>query len=237
MQDELVAIIALWGTDRQALGLEERLAALDAAVTATAERQALVAAERRALEDRQSTLRAEEKTQSKRLDDATTRKQRTQALIDAGKATDFLVATRQVEAAAAAADELETRILEILEELESLAAKLVDNARSGVLADARHREALLDREAQAPGLRAQLAELATRRQPQWERLTRDEQNRYRNLRTLNLRPVSRLAGEICTGCRRQVAPQMALEVKRGDRVHHCRSCGRWLVDLEEGVEI
>lgn len=237
MHDDLVAIIALWGTDRQTLGLEERLAALEGAITATAARQAEVAAERAALVERQAALRGEEATLSKRLDDATTRKLRTQALIDAGKATDFLVATRQVETAAAAADELETRILEIMEEQEALSQKLADNARSGVLAEARHREALRDREAQAPGLRAEIEALAARRPPQWAALPREEQNRYRNLRKLGLRPLASMVGEVCTGCRMQVPPQMVHEIRHGHRTHLCRGCGRWLVELEEGVEI
>lgn len=233
MQDDLRAVLALWEVDHAILVAEERLASLDAAIKAAEERVAQVAAERAEVEARRAALTEEESALQKRLDDTTTRRVRTQALIDSGKATDFLVATRQVEAAKVQGDELETRILEILDELESLAGRQDELGRSATLAAARAREARADRDAAAPDLHAELARLGAARETRWKALLRDDQNRYRNLRAQNLTPVARLTGTVCSGCRREVPPQVVYEIRRGMKNHHCRSCGRWLYEPEE----
>lgn len=233
MHEELSAVIRLWETDRAALAAEERLAALDAAISAAAARVAQVGVERAAVDARRAKLATEERELQKRLDDVSTRRARTQALIDAGKATDFLVATRQVEAMAAQKDELETHILEILEEQEGLAARQQELDRSATLAAAREREARADREAQADGLRAELARLAEERGPRWGALHREAQTRYRNLRTLKQKPLSLLASSTCTACHRSIPPQMVNELRRGLRAHTCPGCLRWLYENEE----
>ncbi len=230
MHDDLQSVLSLWETDRATLAVEERLAALDEAIKTAAARLAQIAAEDAEIEARRKALTEEEATLQRRLTDVSTRRARTQTLIDAGKAADFLVATRQVETMAAQADELETRILEILEELETLAARSAALTRSRTLAEARHREALADRDAQSPGYREELERLAVERAPRWARLVRDDQNRYRNLRTRNQVPIAVLRENTCTACRRSVPPQTVNEIHRGAKVHLCLSCLRWLVE-------
>ncbi len=230
MHDDLQAILTLWENDRAALLAEERLSALDAAIQAATTRLAELAADRAALEARRTALNTEDRDLQRRLSDVITRRQRTQALIDAGKATDFLVATRQVEAMAGQQDELETRALEIMEELETLAARETELQRSTTLAEARHREALADRDAQSPGHRDELARLAQAREPLWTRLLREDQNRYRNLRARGQIPVSRMVDSTCSACRRAVPPQTIQEIRRAIKVHCCLGCYRWLYE-------
>lgn len=230
MHDDLQAVLSLWERDRATLAIEERLAALDEAIRAAAERLEQIARQRAELEARRAALNEEERVLQKRLTDVSTRRIRTRELIDSGRATDYLVATRQVESMATQQDELETRILEILEEVEGIDAGLAGLERSTTLGVARHREALADRERELPLHNAELARLAAERAPRWERLIRDEQNRYRNLRLRNQVPIALLVEDTCASCRRSVPPQTVNEIHRGAKVHHCLSCLRWLVE-------
>lgn len=221
--------MALWEVDKGIARAEEALVKLDAAIAATDARLAELAAERAAIQRRQAELATQERELTKRLDDASTRKQRTQALIDAGKATDFITATRQVETAAAAASELEGQILAIMEEQDQLLARLAEMARSDVLAAARKREAVIDRDAAAPGIREEISGLNAAREVAWTALPQGDRTRYRNLRAQGLRPVARIVGGACNGCRMNVPFQMLNEMKSGLRAHTCRGCNRWLM--------
>ena len=229
MQEDLQAVLALWKVDKGVARAEDALARLDAAVAACDARLNELAQQRAAIQKRQAEIAASERELNRRLDDASTRRKRTQALIDAGKATDYITATRQVETAAAQVDELEGQLFGLLEEGEQLSARLVELQRSDVLAEARKREALLDREAATPGLKEELARLGGQREGAWTGLTQGDRTRYRNLRTQGLRPVARVSGNACSGCRMAVPFQMLNELKAGSRTHTCRGCNRWLL--------
>lgn len=49
--------------------------------------------------------------------------------------------------------------------------------------------------------------------------------------------VVKIQGQNCGGCFSRIPPQIINEVKRGDEILTCESCGRMLIYLEEGEEI
>lgn len=234
MQDDLQAVVALWNVDKGIARAEEGLARLDAAIAACDARLAELARERAASNQRLEALAVSERELAKKLDDSSARKQKTQALIDAGKATDYITATRQVENAVAQINDFEGQIFAILEEQEQLQGRLDELGRQDVLAAARKREALLDRDAASPALKDELARLGVARESAWTQLPQGDRTRYRNLRSQGLRPVARVSGTACAGCRMNVPFQMLNELKSGARTHTCRGCNRWLlVDDDE----
>ena len=233
MHDDLLAIIALWEADQALAKAQEAIRAREVAITEATAREAEIAAGRAEIAAKKKALGIEEQTLQRRLDDATTRKERTQALIDGGKATDFLTATRQVETAKEQISTLETAILTLMEEGETLAARDGELARSAVLWAARHREAIADRERDLPAQQEELARCQALREQRWAAVSRNEQSHYKVLRSRGFRPIARFPGGVCEACHMGVPPQMGSEVRRGARAHHCRGCGRWLVEEAE----
>ncbi len=45
--------------------------------------------------------------------------------------------------------------------------------------------------------------------------------------------VVEIKGETCQGCYQNLQPQVALEVRTGEKVHHCQSCDRFLYFIPE----
>lgn len=45
--------------------------------------------------------------------------------------------------------------------------------------------------------------------------------------------VVAIKGEICQGCHQNLQPQVALEVRVGEKLHHCQSCDRFLYFIPE----
>lgn len=232
--DELQAVVALWELDKGIARAEEALVRLDGSIAAATARIAEIAAERAEIRARQQVLTDEERGHQRKLDDALTRKRRTQELIDQGLATDYITATRQVATAAAMAEELEGQILVIMEEQEQLVERLEGLQRSDTLAAARQREAELDRDAAVPGIKAEIAQLTTAREAAWELLPVADRSRYKILRAQGLRPVAPIVGGACNGCRQNVPFQVLNELKRGVKAHTCRGCNRWLL-VDEGA--
>ena len=229
MQEELQAVVAVWELDKGIARGEEALVQLDSAITAADARIAEIAAERAQIAARQKALVDEERGLQRKLDEALTRKRRTQDLIDQGMATDYITATRQVQTAASMAEDQEGQILVIMEEQEQLLSRLEGLARSDVLGAARRREAEIDRDAAAPGIKAEIAQLSGVREAAWNQLPAPDRSRYKILRAQGLRPVARVVGGACNGCRQNVPFQVLNELKRGIKAHTCRGCNRWLL--------
>ncbi len=137
--------------------------------------------------------------------------------------------TAEIEAAERGLDELETKIIELLdaesrykEELESTEKELAEVAAELTEVE----KALGQKIAQ---IEAQQQELNNRREKLVAQLQGPLLSAYERIRRakggLAVVPVSRGA---CGGCFSQIPPQRVLEIRAGDRIFTCEVCGRYL---------
>ena len=175
MQEDLLAVQALWALDESIAGERKALAAL-----------ARVA-------DELAARRADEARLQKRLDDYGTRLRRTRALYDEGKVSDVATAMRQIDQCAGIVDETETDIFAVMEAIEGLEARVVDRDGALLLARAALREAEARRLAEAPGHEAALEALLPQRPGRFAKLNITDRRRYDDLWKHGRAPLARLA--------------------------------------------
>lgn len=230
MQEDVLAVVALWGVDQELRKRADRLRALDKAVSDAEARLAALDAEIAAGAAAIASARRDEVQLQRRLDEYTTNRDRARRLLDTGAAADYHAVERQFQQCATIVDDLETSVLQSMEKIEAMEAQAAERARSRTLWAARHREAQADREDQAPPLQAEIAELQPQRAERWSKLVRDDRTRYEDLTRRGQEPIATLtAANTCSACNMLAPPQMVLEVGRGTRTHTCRGCRRWFV--------
>lgn len=153
----------------------------------------------------------------------------TRRLIDEGKASDYLLAQRQLEACTRIADELESEALQLMEAIESLERRMTDlraarNQRSTHLQQVEHALSV-----SLPRLDEAIDRLKRERVDAEVAIPASYLDGVRRLQQQHRSLVSTLKDGVCSMCNFSIAPQVVLEVNRGARVHACRHCGRYLV--------
>ena len=231
MQDALFVIRDLNRIDSDIAAARKMLADMIAAVRSTT---ALVAAENETLAKTGEALAKaldEERKLSRRMEEYVIRRDRTQKLIDEGKAPDFQSANRQLQQCAAIVDDLELEVLEAMElreELEAEVATITERLAATRAKDSSGRSAYRDA---SPGLKKTVTELTARRPPFLERLNPDERRIYTNLHDAGNAAMTHIEHGVCQDCNREVPQQALLEVESGKRIHRCRGCGRFFFSV------
>ena len=155
----------------------------------------------------------------------------TERLLQTGQASNYAVAQEQLRKCLAIADQEETAILELMEEIEQ--RHEVIEARSKQTA---HRLGLLEKKkavlaAQLPSLEASLAEAVQIRANQASAVRDDYLLRYEQIRKKLRHAVVTISDEACNSCGMGISSMPLAEHKRGSAVHFCANCGRFLGEL------
>lgn len=237
MSDELDRLWALHQLDEQAVAQHLRLKQVPQS-RAASERQ--LKEEHAALEAHK--VRAAEALKLRRqfekdIETVTVEERKFQSQLPAVKKNEeYTALLHEIQGVRARRSELETRVLERMEEEESLAAKRPALEKTVAAAEDEHakRSAAFEREESEAG--ARLAELEGLRGTQIEGLPAATRSRYERVHaSRDGRAVVAVVKNACGGCFRSLSPQLLQEAKRRDRMLICEGCGRLMVWPPEGA--
>lgn len=236
MHEHVLIARDLWKLDAAIDAARAALAELGAA-----ERQAAAEVERseQALARARAELQRlgeEERALYRRLDDYTRRRDATRAMIDEGRAPDFLAAERQYEQCAEIVDDIETALLEMMESRDEVEGRIARGEIRLKLARQSLAEARARRVEEEPRRRAEIEALSVRCADRRALLPDDLREHYDDLRRRRQAPLADIRDGACDACHVTVPAQVQLEVKLGRRPHTCRACGRILVEVVEDEE-
>lgn len=237
MSDELDRLWALHALDEQAAALHAKLKQLPDA-RATSDKQ--VAAERAALELHKSRAADALKVRrqiEKDIEAVTVEERKFQSQLPAVKKNEeYTALLHEIQGVRAKRSDLETRVLERMEEEDALAAgrPALEKALKAAEEDHIRRVAGFDREESEA--RERLSDLEAKRAHEIEGLPAATRSRYERVHASREgRAVVAVAKSACGGCFRSLPPQALQEAKRRDRVLICEGCGRLLVWPPDGV--
>jgi predicted nucleic acid-binding Zn-ribbon protein len=143
---------------------------------------------------------------------------------------EFQALTHEIEGARTRRSDLETEVLTMMDEEQTLEAArpVLDRELAETERDALARLAALDASEQAD--RAEERELDARRAARMPELPAATRSRYERIReSKGGRAVVAIAKGACGGCYRGLAPQALQEARKRDRVLLCDGCGRMLM--------
>lgn len=231
MHEELFVIRDLNRIDINIKQAQADLAGMIAAVRAST---ASITTQKVTIAEAEAALtvsREAERALNRRMEEYVIRRDRTQKMIDEGRAPDFLSARRQLEQCTVIVDDLEVELLEHMEQREALEARIVALAAQLVTTreeDAQGRARYAER---SPGLKASVAELTSQRPALLERLNPDYRRVYEDHHRLGREAMTFLEDKVCQACSREVPPQVLMEVEHGRRIHRCRGCDRFFFSV------
>lgn len=202
---------------------ETRLAGERRRAEAAAKRAAELLALRRSLERDIATLEAQERKYRTQLDAVTDQKQ-------------FEAVNHEIAGVAGRRGDLETRVLEILEDEEALAAERPALEQALAKAERETAEAVAKLDAEDARLAELLAGLDRRREEAEEPLDTAARSRYRKVRaSKGGRAVVAIANGACGGCARNLTPHAQQDARKRDRLLVCDGCGRMMLLPPEGA--
>jgi len=236
MSEELDRLWALHALDEQAAALASRLKQMPDA-RAASERQ--VAVERATLETHKTrgadALKVRRQLE-KDIEAIAAEERKFQSQLPAVKKNEeYTALLHEISGVRARRSELETRVLERMEEEDALAAGRPALEKTLANAEAEHaaRIGILTRE--EAGAREKLAQLDQQRAAEIAPLPAATRARYERVHaSRDGRAVVAVVKNACGGCFRSLPPQALQEAKRRDRVLICEGCGRLMVWPPEG---
>lgn len=93
------------------------------------------------------------------------------------------------------------------------------------------------KESEKARMETELQVAVSRREETLKSLDPKLARRYDNiLRQRGDRGVVQLVGHTCQGCFQQILPQMVIEIKKGEKIHECNHCSRFLYWIPEPTE-
>lgn len=229
MHPELVAIANVWQRDHTIDTLkaehEGLSAAVQQAIRAKAEAEAALAAATAAF----AATKDEERANTRSLDEYVQKRNASRKMIDEGTAPDYAAVTRQWERCVAIVDDLETKGLELLDQLDA-ADRTIRNARH-TLAEAdtklvAARAALAARDAP---IRSELTATLGARAEAWAALPAFYRSPYDDLRRRKRRVLTNTQDGLCVQCHMRIPPQRIVEVHSLKAVHTCPGCQAYLL--------
>lgn len=229
MHPDLVAISNVWQRDAALDLLKAEHDGLTGAVTAA---QAALDGARATLAAAEATLdrvKKEERANNRSLDEYVQKRDTTRRMIDTGTAPDYAAAQRQLDNCLHIVDELETKGLGLLEELDAAtdavtAGKKAVAAAEATLATAREKLAARD----AP-IHEESAMLAKAREGAWAELPAIYRTPYHDLRRRKRRALVNVVEGNCVQCHMRIPPQRMVEVATFKAVHTCPGCQGYLL--------
>lgn len=227
--EELVAVQKLWINESSAENARAALAEARKSLESTNLSIDALRKSREEFETREQALFAEERTLQQKLQNYQKRVRETRRMIDEGRAPDFLMAERQVESCVTIVEQVETRLLEIMEELDQIHAKSerlkTESASLSRTVETRSREL----QEQVERTHLELERLQGERKALEANVTVEHLERFRMLRRQGRAVLSLIKDGSCTSCNFMVPSQVFLEIQRNTRIHVCRHCGRFFV--------
>ena len=230
MQQDLVFALRLQAIDRKIANLETEIAALPKHI---AEMEKKLEAHTRRLEADRAALAANQRDRKKLDGDIQVHQQKISKLRDqmAGAKNNEQYKAFQNEIAYAEGEirKCEDRILELMEQAEALDAA-VKAADGALKTEQKHVEAekIRARERSAADTK-ELAVQQSERKPVTEQMTPDFYKEYERLRKKSKnRPIADATEGRCDLCQMSLRPQFFQDLRRGDQIMFCESCGRIL---------
>lgn len=230
MLPALASLVALQKLDTAADAARQRLAELPAAEAALAARIEQAAAEvdaaRAKLAGNQEARRALEKE----VAGVDTRLARFESHKSAVKTNqEFTALLHEIEVARKEKDEVEERILVLMEEADALTAAVKSAEQAVATARREAEEARGSLAAEQRSLEEEFANLAGARKGEVAGLDSAMLARYEQL--LKQRrgvAVAAMSGETCNACFVRLRPHVAQQIRRNDSIFQCESCSRIL---------
>ena len=148
---------------------------------------------------------------------------------------------KEYDALAAEIDDKKQKISDAEDEILKLMAVIDESTEKTAELEKQVEEGRANNDAHLQNLRAEMAALETKieeKQQERKELTKSIDRRaltvYERIRKgkggLAVVPLRKRA---CGGCFKQIPPQMVAQVRRGDRLYTCDSCGRILIWVDE----
>ena len=135
----------------------------------------------------------------------------------------------EIELASKKKSEIEERVLELMEQIESVQKRLVEAHANVAEAERTFAQGKKDIEESETRLIAELADLESRHRAATEGVPEGLLSRYVKLKLQRKdQALAALREGICQGCRLQLPPQLVAEVKRSDALQTCDYCHRIL---------
>ncbi len=229
MHPDLVAISNLWQADVTIDRLKAEIEGLIRGETRGAQRVEEATAAATTTKTTQLDVRKKVLANEQDLNSFTQVRDRTRAMLSDGSAPNYAAAERQLVAAAARIDTLETEGLELLEALDvAVAAQKAAEAEkvAALAALAAAREARASREAAA---RSELVDATGAQLDVAKLLPHDLRAPYAELRRKRRPALVNVAEGVCVSCQTLVPPHRSNEVKMSRALHSCAGCGGYLL--------
>jgi uncharacterized protein len=157
-------------------------------------------------------------------------------LMRATNEREYTTAVREIDVARKAISSLETEILKLMDRTEKLESQLkvmdpeMDSRRLAVDAQ------LSEWSATAISNQQRLDQLTSQRTPMLEALSPSARATYERLSKMRSGfALAEARDYSCQACRMKIRPQVFNEIRRGDTIITCESCGRILYFKSEGV--
>lgn len=233
MHPEVEKVWALWEKEQARDVLLSEWRGLHEAKKKLAEEVEAAAAKTADSTAARDAIAADEKQLNRKLESYQKRLARAKKSIDTGTASDFRLAQAQVEQCTAIIDEVETELLEVMEQLED-AQELEKRAQNGE-AHLRHRLEAAEKkhDERLPTLKPEFEGATSVRDAAREGLWRDSLSRYDMLRKKKLAVFAYGDGATCSGCHSGMDGTRYSTLHRDVELVTCRHCGRFL-RMQEG---
>ncbi|MDQ7799896.1 MAG: hypothetical protein QN188_07080 [Armatimonadota bacterium] len=226
---------ALWSLHLLDAAIAERQAAADALADdgGTAARLAELRERLESLRSRARQVRSAQRAAELQLESLREKRQRLERELYSGRLNpkELVNLQRELDSLARQHAELETWVLEQMEEAESVERELEELDGELRNLEAAYRAAVEDRTARSRALEAELEALRQRRHAQVSLMDPELVERYERLRQRLQPPVVRLVGEACGGCHVSLAAAFRERLRSGEdgQPLACPACGRLLV--------
>lgn len=232
MHEQVLKLASLWKQDQARDTVLEALQDLRDKVSKNEAQHARATERCDSLASQLKELRKQERQHTTSMDKYAKKRDKTQAMIDEGRAPDFQVAMSQLARCAELVDDEETILLELMEQIEELQGKHQGQVNSQGIFAQRLAEAEAALEAQRGGLQASIDQATVTRDAARDGIFNDLLHRYDNCRSRGFHPFADVRGTICMGCNVGLERMVIAEHRRGVSVQWCRSCGRYLGELK-----
>lgn len=230
MGPELSQLIELQELDLEILRITDRLSAIPAERDHTENEFKKYAAEFLALKSKyEQTLEDRKNLETSLTSTQEHHEKYKQDLMRVRNEKEYSTALREIDATKKQASALESEILKSMEEIENLESEMSvsapdierKRAESDIALDA------LDKEHDEASIR--LAELGEKREQLVGRIPRQRLATYERMnRSRRGQALAEIVNGICIACRMKVRPKVFSDVRKGDQLITCESCGRIL---------
>ena len=224
-------LVDLQKADQQKENIEAQISALKAERNKAEAAYLSAQKEERQRREELVAIEQREKSHNQRYEKYLQKAKSTQRLIDTGQAHNFEAAQAQLNQCLLIADQEETALLELMEEMELLEIKIEDTS---TLVELRKRQLNTKQESldeQLPSLESALEHATNLRAQQAEKVRSDHLKDYEQIKKKLRHAVVTIQESSCNSCGMEVSSMMLAEHKRGSGVHRCDNCNRFLGEV------